>query len=85
MRLGHAGHLFVEAAVGVEQIPLCPGIEKLATFELAVDLDQAVAERALKGNADRLVVYERARSAVRAHNSAEHDRVLGCVQSVRFE
>ena len=49
MRLGRAGRLFVEAAVGVEQFPLGRGIEKPAAFELAVDLDQAVAERGADG------------------------------------
>ena len=40
------------------------GIEQTMTGELAVDLDQAVAQAAQQADADRLIVDEGARTAV---------------------
>ena len=55
-------------------------VEQAALLELALDLDQAVAELAQQADARRLVVDKGAAAAVGAEQPAQHDRLAVAVE-----
>ncbi len=52
------------------------GIQQTALVELALDLDQAVADLPQQADTDRLVVDEGAAAPVGAKAAPEHQRIL---------
>ena len=68
----------LQAAGGVEQVAMGPGIQEAALLEVAMDLDQALAQAAQQADRDRLVVHEGPAAAVGAEVAAQDQKaVLG--------
>ena len=65
---------------GVEDRAVVGRVEQAALLELALDLDEAVAELAQQPDARRLVVDKGAAAAVGADQPAQHDRLAVAVE-----
>ncbi len=77
---GQCGHVARVLGEGVEGHAVVGGIEQAALLELALDLDQAVAELAQQADACRLVVDKGPAAPVAAQQPAQHDRIAVAVE-----
>ncbi len=75
-RRGLRGQLALIAAKGVEQLAMGARIEQPVLLELALDLDQKVADLAHQPDARRRVGDEGAAAPVGAEDAAQHERAV---------
>ena len=73
---GHLGSLGGEPGVGVEDAAVGLGIQEAVGVELAVHLDQFLAQALQQADADRLVVDPGAAATVGADGPADHQPLL---------
>ena len=75
-QIRNARRVRFNAAIGVEQRPVCCGLHKGAVVVLAVDLDQRGAECAQDLDADWLVVDDSARAAIGKLHAPQNELVF---------